>query len=219
MKKYAVLAGALFFVCTSVSHASTTMGEATFTRSGETVRVDYIVSSADLAAQNMIFHFVDTLGDKNDYDSSAYYYYYQLENTSLSAVSTLTINIIPELIVTAGYIDLADIDDAATFNHNLGISETETTSLGPVNPLGVSYSPAGLVPHISWVFLFPALAPDSESTVFFISSNSPAAPALALIDAGSPGLESQLPAPIPEPSAVLLFSIGAIAYIKKKLWS
>ena len=184
MKKLYVLFAVFMLSIASVAQAFNLSGESLFTRTGETSRVDWMVTDTNLTA-NMQFSFDFGYGDQSAFDSSTYFYFYQIENTMPSSINTLMLNVNPDNITSAGSLVSVDLD-SAPFSHFVAL-ETELATTGPVNPTATTLSVPG-VSHITWTFSAPQLLSGEFSTVLFLTSNVPPIFQLSHIGAGSPAL-------------------------------
>lgn len=221
----------IFF--TSSSYAGKVLeGEAPFASllSGK-LYVDYIVSTTALDGGLPAGLFVfSTLnggpgleGTKALYDASSYYYYYQLENNSpacLTTIHQLTLNVDSDSILSAGYILLSDIDDAATFNHNLAGEHENVVIDRP--PDESDYDTISFPQNQTWSFS-PELAIGGESTVLFITSSEPPvfSPAYALDGTPFSGVlpvpEMSDPPSIPEPFSIILMVSAVLGLFVKNI--
>lgn len=219
----------IFF--TSSSYAIKVLeGEALFTSlaSGK-IYVDYTVSTTPLdgglPAGSFVFSDLNGgpgfKGTKALYDISAYYYYYQLENNSLTSLTTLnqlTLNLNAGTVLTAGYILGSDLDDVATFDHNIvGDNEDIVVDRPPDDS---DFDSISFPQNQTWSFSSPELAIGAESTVLFITCERPPvfSPAFALD--GTP-FAGDLPIPgplVPEPFSMVLLgsSLMGLFMMKRK---
>ncbi|MCB1196029.1 hypothetical protein KDK77_07575 [bacterium] len=230
MKKSSVLILLVSIICASSVMAlpslptltpftSPVMGESDFIRPGETARVDWVVTNTDVtASQGYSFDFAH--GSSATFAASNYFYFYQLENTTSSNINTLTLNINPANVTSAGFIASVNLD-SPPFSHSLS-GEVETAIIGPMDPLGTTFSIPG-VSFVSWVFIFPSLLSGEFSTVLFLTSNLPPEYMPSIMDAGAPALAGTLPAPpladpppIPEPISVLLIGSAVAGLLFKR---
>ncbi len=233
MKKIfsAVLVASLF-VCVSSSFAARVIpdGEATFVsmHSGQAY-VDYIVSDTDLAtgipAANFIFSTIGGVappykGDKAAYDASTYYYYYQIENDNIDSLTTLkqlTLNFFdPAVVISAGFISDADLDDVTTFNHNVAGEHENVSSLR--DPDTSDFDEVSFPPNQTWAFSPTELAIGGESTVLFITSDKQPVLTPAYMLDGTP-FYGDLYVPeseIPEPFSIMLIGSGLVGLIIKR---
>ena len=199
--------------------------------SQESVFVDWIVSDHDLVPQTVsdsAFTFSvltndppNTRGDKAAYDGSAYYYYYQLENDetfNYNILNTLSLDLDPGVVVSAGYIVGLDIDDDLDDDHNIA-GEEENNSDGEIAPDQSKFTPIGSTPHQNWQWDL-GLGFGEESTILFLTCMLPPvySPASAL--SGSRSYDGELPIPaiaIPEPMTMLLLGSGVFGvFLRRK---
>ena len=193
------------------------------------VYVDWVVSDHDLVPSSVtddkfIFSFLTsnpsvTRGDIDIYDNSAYYYYYQLENDEIcndNILNTLSVDLDPGIILSAGYISGLDIDDDLDEMHDL-TGEVENNSDGEVDPDQSKFTPIGSTPHQNWQWDL-GLDFGEESTILFLTCEMPPmySPASAL--SGSRSYDGFMPIPhlIPEPMSMLLLSASLLALLYRK---
>jgi len=210
----------------------TLKGESEFYRSstGETIYADWIVSTQDLASHiddsNFVFSVLtndpgNTRGNKTLYNASTYYYYYQLENDNVSnnnLVNAFSLDLDPNVVVSAGYITDVDLDIDLLELHNL-TGEAENNTNGEISPDSSKFTPIGSTPHQNWSF---DLASGDETTVLFLTCFMPPeySPASGL--SGAYAYDGYLPIPtldtVPEPISIVLLgsSLLALFYKKKK---
>ncbi len=214
MKKVTLfLMGFLVFCSVNVGAMVITAGEATLSRtlsSGvETCAVDYMVTDLAYPATSLFpsaFNF--SKGNSTAYDSSKYYFYYQLDNTSGTAINGLALNIFPGTIVSAGFVSMADM-----FNH--------ATMVGPIDPTGSVVKEGDSTPHVAWTF--PPLAIGSFSSVLFLTTNDDIGENDCAALGGYPFFAGMLPVPvpsenIPEPMSMLMLGFSVLGiYIRKKI--
>ena len=195
-------------------------GESDYIRpiTGEIAHVDWIVTPTDLTSgqgfTSSFFH-----GDSTGFNSSKYYYFYQIENTTSSNISTLMLNVNPANIKSAGFLMHVDLD-SAPFSHFVPL-ESETASTGPIDPSSTLLSIPG-VSHVTWMFHVPIIGVGEYSTVLFLSSDVLPQYQLSHIGAGSPALAGTLPAPslsnvvIPEPLSIMLLGSTIVGIILRR---
>ncbi|MCB1194978.1 PEP-CTERM sorting domain-containing protein [bacterium] len=218
-------------LCSNAYAVKILEGEALFTGggtvTGQTVYVDYIVSTHDLAAAIPAASFVFSdlasapgffKGDHAAYSGDMYYYYYQIERptaTPASSISALSLSLNPATVHTAGYIIGYDLDDAP-FSHSTGDTNEEVSTIQ--DPSDAEFddlsSPAGQ----TWAFS-PKLTVGKESTVLFVSCMHPPEffPA-SILDSGG-FWEGSLPIPlmvVPEPASILLIGMSIVGVVLKK---
>ncbi|RJP60093.1 MAG: PEP-CTERM sorting domain-containing protein [Candidatus Auribacter fodinae] len=208
----------------STSTALETKGEAVLHNSflGYTTYLDYMVTDMVPDTSNMIFEF--EIGDLDAFmNGSMYYYFYQLENhVADEELNYLSLDVPGVNIVTAGYISNPLDLDESPFSHSV-VGDHEFVQLDIVNPSDMYYVPGFFSPGFStpdsfiWEFQFGnEILTSEESTVLFITSlvgptNSNAQ--TIVIDFA---LEGDVPAPaVPEPSAMLLFGLGSIWFMRR----
>ncbi len=221
----------LLILASSSFAAKILEGEAEFiSRFSGSIYVDYIVSDADLGIGipdvSFIFSTVNGSsppfkGDKSGYDASTYFYYYQLENysgTSLTTIKQLTLNIFdPLTVVSAGFITDTDLDDIATFDHNIVGDHEDDVAVRDSD--SSDFDELSIPRNQTWAFEPTELAIGAESAVFFVTCLHPPvfAPAFAL---NGSIFEGELPIPmrpIPEPLSMVLISGSLIGlYIRKR---
>ncbi len=196
------------------------MGESDFIRGSETAHVDWIVSATDMAASGTTFQFVE--GNSGSYANSAYFYFYQVENTTLSSISNFAINLEPDTILSAGWLTSEDID-SSPFNHTVSL-EDESAS-GTFNPSLGTFNNASTTPNMAWTFTVTGdpdsgLAPGDSSSILFFTSNEPPVYSDAILLSGFPAYSSTVPAPssvpVPEPSAMIMVGWGIVAFFARK---
>ncbi|MCD6459689.1 hypothetical protein J7L67_03360 [bacterium] len=194
------------------------------------VFIDWIVSDHDLMPQNIgagDFTFSTVIGgsggqkgDKAAYDASKYYYYYQIENDNVynnDVLNTLSVDLDPDLIISAGYVTALDIDVDLLETHDL-LGEQENVNGTIVDPDQSKFVQVGLTPHQNWEFNLGLLFGE-ESSILFLTSNVPPDYTFSSLLSGSRSYDGMLPIPaIPEPFSMLLLSVGCIVlYIRKRL--
>ena len=211
----------------------TLKGESEFYRSttGETIYADWIVSTQDLASNiddsNFVFSILtndpgNTRGNKALYNASTYYYYYQLENDNVNnnnVVNAFSLDLDPDVVVSAGYITDVDLDLDLLELHNL-TGEAENNTNGEVDPSQSNFTPIGTIPHQNWQWNL-GLGDGEESTVLFLTCYMPPeySPASAL--SGSDSYDGYLPIPglddaVPEPISIVLLGSSLLALFHKK---
>ena len=211
----------------------TIMGESIHIRPNGTTQevfIDWIVSDHDLltaAVTEGDFHFSTIIdgsagikGNKTIYDGSKYYYYYQIENDlvhNYDVLNTLSLDIDPDLILSAGYITGLDIDVDLIETHDL-LGEEENVTGTIVDADMSKFVPVGLVPHQNWEFYF-GLTFGAESTILFFTSDAPPRYSASSLLAGHRSYDGELPIPsIPEPLTMVLLGFGSlVVYIRKRL--
>jgi len=193
------------------------------------VYVDWVVADSDLvpgsvADGDFIFSYLttnpsETRGDIDAYNNSSFYYYYQLENDEVcnnNILNTLSIDLDPGIIMSAGYITGLDIDDDLDGGHNL-TGEVENNHDGEVDPSQSKFTPVGSTPHQNWQWDL-GLNFGDESTILFLTCLMPPkySPASAL--SGSKSYDGLMPIPhvIPEPMSMLLLSASLLALLYRK---
>ena len=195
------------------------------------VYIDWIVSDHNLIPDSVsedrfVFSYLtnnpsQTRGDIDAYNASTYYYYYQLENDEVcnwNVMNTLSIDLDPGIILSAGYITGLDIDEDLDTDHNL-TGEVENNDDGEVAPDVSKFTPVGTVPHQNWQWNL-GLMFGEESTILFLTCLMPPqySPASAL--SGSRSYDGYMPIPhlIPEPASMVLLcaSLLALLYRRKK---
>lgn len=205
-------------------------GESDLYRDGRTSRVDWVVSRTPLTtgASQSDFNFAYNFntgtfqGDYTTYaDNSSWYYYYQIENTSGNFATSFALKLEPNSVITAGFILNVDLDTDLDISHldtDVGLAgELESGTAGtPVNFTSASFDSNPPVPNISLNFAF-GFKSGFESTVFFITSDSPPEYLIAELLPGAQGPEGMLPVPmqfhdftIPEPTSMILIGISAV---------
>lgn len=217
MKKVTLFLMGVLLVCSvNVGAVVITAGEATLSRtlsSGvETCAVDYMVT--DLALPGTLLfpgHFNFSKGNDVAYDSSKYYFYYQLDNTSGTIISGgLALNIFQGTIVTAGFVSMADVF-------------AQVSPTGPIDPSGSVVKESDSVPNVTWTFPTDELAIGSFSSVLFLTTNDDIGENFCAALGGYPFFEGKLPVPapsenIPEPLTMLMLGFSVLGiYIRKRI--
>lgn len=197
------------------------MGESDFVRGSETAHVDWIVAAEDLAGSGSMFQFVE--GNLSSYADSTYFYFYQVENTTLSSISNFAINIEANTILSAGWLTSENID-SSPFSHTVSFEDESST--GTINPSLGTFNNASTSPNMSWTFTVTGdpdsgLAPGEASTVLFFTSDEPPVYSDAILLSGYPAYSSLVPtpeesAPVPEPSAMIMVGWGIVAFFARK---
>ncbi len=221
-------------------------GESEFIKGGGTTGlttyVDWMVCNGDMTTHidNSKFVFSEIEGSPGTYRgsitgyrNSTYYYYYQIENPlpgiNTTTLSTLSLDIDPMLIVSAGYILGADIDidltnpsTSAVELHNI-TGEYEASGASLVVPSTSSFDDTSVPQNQTWSFS-PEIPLGDESVILFLTCYYPPMYSQATILNGAIGYDGQLPIPttdfpiIPEPTSLflLLSAIGTIFFIRKR---
>ncbi len=214
-------------------------GQAQFEResgTGQYFTCDWIVSHGDIYnGSDSVLVFADVLtstygiikGDATAFRSSTYFYFYQLENLTSNYATSLTVNVNPASVITAGFINSADCDlDSDNLNsfssRHVIPFEQEVISDIKCSITFAVFDPSGLTPNQSLSFIPTGLFPNRESFTFFITSNQAPVYKSASVLAGSPAYADELPVPnatFDEPSTILLVSymIGGLLLRKKLL--
>ncbi len=195
------------------------MGESDFIRGSEIAHVDWIVAMEDLADSGTTFQFVE--GDATSYAESTYFYFYQVENTTLSSISNFAINLEPDTVLSAGWLLSEDID-SSPFNHTVPLEDE--SSFGTVNPSLGTFNNNSTSPNVAWTFTVTGdpnsgLAPGSSSSILFITSNEPPVYSNAILLSGYPAYSSIVPAPaasVPEPSVMFMVGWGIVAFFFRR---
>ena len=210
------------------------MGESMHVRPNGTTQevfVDWIVSDHDLMPQGigaLDFHFSTVIGgsggqkgDKAAYDDSKFYYYFQIENDNLynnDVLNTLSVDLDPDLIISAGYITALDIDVDLIETHDL-LGEVENVNGNIVDPDQSKFVSVGLIPHQNWEFYFGLLFGE-ESTILFLTSDTPPQYSFSSLLSGSRSYDGMLPIPaIPEPLSMILVGFSClVVYLRKRVF-
>ena len=211
----------LFLTITGTAQSFIQYGEAELKNPDLEVNayVDYMVTdfAPDISEMDVVFG----KGDRTSFtESSRYYYFYQLEATNITQLKFLYIEhscpapVSPETepFTSAGYIKNKDLD-YIPFNHNIVDEHEQAFYLR--NPLADIDISSGWV----WEYSGLELQPNEESAVlFFTSKYAPAYSTASVFTKDSTELTGTVPAPaVPEPSAMLLFSLSGVWFGLKKI--
>jgi len=211
-------------------------------RPGDKAYVDWIVTTIDITSgyvndANLVFADILGYGGNPSLDTdgtldgkkgtvdifrnySAYYYFYQIENPMVTQVTAFTLNLDPNTVLTAGYINTnIDLDTGLGDDHDLsGLGEYE--GAGGLSAItACSYDPSGTSPNLAVTVTIPQ---GYESYIFFVTCASPPRYDISSLHAGAPALDGELPIPmdpetnIPEPATMILFISSVAGYLLRR---
>ena len=169
-------------------------------------------TTPDVSGMSPVFE----AGTLADFDTSSFYYFYQVENHVpgfINELTEFTLFLDPLTISSAGFFIAEDLDDPSGFDHTI-LGEFEVSGGSLVDPIATTITSDSIV----WSF-DPHIFHLDESTVLFITSDFAPAPSLAIAAGIDSAFETDVlvPGAVPEPSVMLLFGLGMVAYVKKRL--